>query len=59
MELGGSFILAVGGNDPPPPPRPAATPAHAPKFKETRDYKRDIKIKAIQADLGIFMHILA
>ena len=57
MELGGSFILAEGGND--PPPRPAATPAHAPKFKETRDYKRDIKIKAIQADLGIFMHILA
>ena len=57
MELGGSFILAEGGND--PPPRPAATPAHAPKFKETRDYKGDIKIKAIQADLGIFMHILA
>ena len=43
----------------PPPPHPAATPAHAPKFKETRDYKGDIKIKAIQADLGIFMHILA
>ena len=40
-------------------PLSAVTPAHAPKFKETRDYKGDIKIKVIQADLGIFMQILA
>ena len=52
-------LLLLWGGMTPPPPRPAATPAHAPKFKETGDYKGDIKIKAIQADLGIFMHILA